>query len=110
MRPLRIGYLNFPSAVLESKLPVLLIFGAMWDQRSREMFHIIDMYGNTYDGKIVMGKVDIDYATELFFKYEVTKMPTAIFFEHGKPFKSALVEYIDDLDDYINEFFSQSLN
>lgn len=106
MRPLKISLLTFESAVLQSQLPVLLVFGAMWDIDSLHLFKQLEWYGEKFDGKMKTGIVDIDYVPDIFIDYEVYDIPTMIIFEDGKPFERR-VGYHDqhDIDKYLYRFF-----
>lgn len=83
MKPLRIGLLNFNS-VINSELPALLVFGAVWDRGSRVMYDLLERAGEDFDGKIITGKVDYDYAPDIFSDYGIYEIPTMAFFEDGK--------------------------
>ncbi len=106
MKPLRINLLGFESAVLKSDLPVLLVFGAMWDADSRILFDQLKWYGEKLDGTLKTGIVDYDAVPDIFSEYEVFDIPTMIIFEDGKPFERR-VGYHDssDIDKMLRHFF-----
>ena len=66
MKPLRINLLAFDSVVMKSEIPVLLVFGAIWDNKSRRLFDSLDRFAEEYDKKVKFGKVDYDYFPDIF--------------------------------------------
>ena len=87
MKPLRIGLLNFDS-VINSELPALLVFGAVWDKDSRKVYSLLEHAAEKFDGKIITGKVDYDYVPDIFSECGIYEIPTMVFFEDGKPIMS----------------------
>ena len=106
MNPLKINLLNFESSVLQSDVPVLLVFGAVWDEDSRLLFYQLDEFAEKLDGKLKTGIVDLDYVPDIFYDYEVYDIPTMMIFEDGVPFESK-IGYRDsrDMEDFLFYFF-----
>lgn len=75
---------NFNKEVLESKIPVIVDFFATWCGPCKMFGPIIEQLSDEYDGKISIGKVDIDENPDLAQQYEVMSVPTVIFFDNGK--------------------------
>ncbi len=88
MKPIRIGYLNYESFISNNEIPVMLVFGAVWDIRSRKLFDDIDYFAKKYDKKLRIGLVEYEYASDIFTLHNITKLPTVIIFEDGKPHKT----------------------
>jgi len=96
---------NFESEVLKSTIPVLVDFWAPWCGPCRSMAPIIDDLAKEFDGKITVGKVNVDENKNLAGNYGVMSIPTLIFYKDGKNVgqlvgytaKSALVKKIDSL-------------
>jgi len=84
MIPLRVGTFNFES-VINYKLPAILLFGATYDRGSVALYEKMKFSSEKFEGKFIVGYVDIDYAIELFCRYEVIELPTLIAFEDGVP-------------------------
>lgn len=107
MKPLPINMLGFESAVLRSKIPVLVVFGAIWDYGSSALFNHMVWYGEKLDGKMKTAIADIDVVIELFYKYEIIDLPTMVIFENGEPFKKRKVGYYSDtdIDEFLYSFF-----
>ncbi len=98
---------NFNKEVLESKIPVIVDFFATWCGPCKMLGPVIEQLSDEYDGKIAIGKVDIDENSDLAQKYEVMSVPTIIFFENGeiKRRENGFMSK-EQLDDIIKQTFS----
>ena len=75
---------NFNDEVLKSEMPVLVDFYADWCGPCRLVSPIVDELGKTYEGKVKVGKVDVDANSKVAGDYGVMSIPTVILFEKGK--------------------------
>ena len=75
---------TFDKIVLQSDKPVLVDFWAAWCGPCRMVGPIIDELSNEYDGKAVVGKVDVDSNQEFAAKYGVRNIPTVLLFKNGE--------------------------
>jgi len=75
---------NFEKEVLESKIPVMVDFGALWCPPCRLAEPVLEELAKEYEGKIKVAKVDVDQSSEIAQKYSVMSVPTVIFFKSGK--------------------------
>ena len=79
---------NFENEVLNSDKPVLVDFWAQWCGPCRMLGHIIEEIANDYEGKVKVGKVNVDEQPNLASKYGIASIPTVIVFKNGKPEKT----------------------
>ena len=75
---------TFDKVVLQSDKPVLVDFWAAWCGPCRMVGPIIDELSNDYDGKAIVGKVDVDSNQEFAAKYGVRNIPTVLLFKNGE--------------------------
>jgi thioredoxin 1 len=75
---------NFDEVVLKSDKPVMVDFWAAWCGPCRMVGPIIDKLSNDFDGKAVVGKVDVDANQEFAAKYGVRNIPTVLVFHNGE--------------------------
>lgn len=75
---------TFNEVVLKSDKPVVVDFWAAWCGPCRMVGPIIDELSQEYDGKAVVGKVDVDSNQEYAAKYGVRNIPTVLVFKGGE--------------------------
>ena len=74
---------NFDDMLSRNHL-VLVDFWAAWCAPCRMAAPVIEQLAQDYEGKAVIGKVDVDEQGELAMRYGVMSIPTVIFFKDGK--------------------------
>jgi len=75
---------NFLDRVLASDKPVLVDFYTTWCPPCKQMAPIVAELAVEYEGRVVVGKVDVDENTRLGNEYEIKAIPTFIVFNEGK--------------------------
>ena len=84
---------NFEKEVLKSEIPVLVDFWASWCGPCKMLSPVIEEIAKDFDGKIKVGKVNVDDELGLAMKYRVEVIPTLILFVDGKEEKSTVGFY-----------------
>lgn len=80
---LKITDANFDEIIASGK-PVVIDFWAEWCGPCRMVGPIIDELAQQYDGKVVIGKCDIDEQSALATKFAVRNIPTILFIKDGQ--------------------------
>jgi thioredoxin 1 len=83
MKPVEITDDNFESEVLQSEKPVLIDFWAVWCGPCKIIAPIVEELASEYDGKIKVGKLDVDSNQQTSIKYGVRSIPTLLVFKEG---------------------------
>jgi len=75
---------SFDEVVLKSDKPVLVDFWATWCGPCRMLAPTVDAIASEYEGKVAVGKCDVDDAQELAIQLGIRNIPTLVFFKDGK--------------------------
>ena len=75
---------NFEEFVVNSDKPVMVDFWAVWCAPCRAIAPYVEQIATEYEGKALVGKVDIEQNPEIANKYGIRNIPTILFFKDGK--------------------------
>lgn len=70
--------------LLEAGTPVVIDFSATWCGPCKKISPIIDELADEYEGKVVIGKCDVDDNDELTSRFGIRNVPTVLFIKNGE--------------------------
>ena len=80
----QINSTNWESEVLKSEKPVFVDFWAEWCGPCRAIGPVIDELSKEYDGKVNIGKVNVDENPQISMNYGITSIPAILFIKDGQ--------------------------
>ena len=104
MKELVINKENFENEVVNSDKPVLLDFWAEWCGPCRMLSPVVSGIAEKYDGKIKVGKVNVDNEIELASAFQISSIPALFVVKDGRVVNSAVgFRNIEQIEAMINE-------
>ncbi len=99
---------NFQNEVLSSDKPVLVDFWAAWCGPCLMLAPMIERIAEKYEGKVKVGRVNVDENLSLAYRYGIRAIPTVIIFHKGKAVRKLVgvrseAEYSRELERLISE-------
>ena len=96
---------NFADEVIKSDVPVMIDFYAEWCGPCRMMSPIVEEFAKDYEGKVKIGKINVDEESDLAMRFGVQSIPSFIFIKDGKVIdritgalpRQMLRNYLDEL-------------
>lgn len=79
---------NFKTEILENKAPSVVDFWAPWCGPCRVVGPVIEELAKEYEGKVKIGKVNVDENSQTAGQYGVMSIPSVLFFKNGQPMKT----------------------
>ena len=80
---------NFDSVISSVDMPVLVDFWAPWCGPCRMLAPTVKKIAEKYEGKVIVGKVNVDDDPELARRYGIMYIPTLIVFRNGESVKES---------------------
>ncbi len=74
---------NFEEEVIKSQIPVLVDFWATWCGPCMMLAPILEEIATEYEGKVTVGKVNVDEQMKIAQQYGIANIPTMILFKEG---------------------------
>ncbi|GAB4374268.1 MAG: thioredoxin [Calditrichia bacterium] len=92
-KPVEITEANFEEEVLQSNIPVIIDFWAVGCGPCKMIAPIMEEIAEEYDGKVKVGKLDVNNNPNIAVKYGIRSIPTVLYFKDGKVVQQIIGAY-----------------
>ncbi len=75
---------NFEETVLKSEIPVVVDFWAQWCTPCKMVEPVLHEIASEYDGKLAIGRLNVDEHGELASQYSIVSIPSLLLFKNGE--------------------------
>ena len=75
---------NFATEVLQSDVPVLVDFWAVWCAPCRMIAPVVEELAESYDGNVKVGKLNVDEQGDIAMQYNIRGIPALLMFDGGQ--------------------------
>ena len=75
---------NFENEVMKSDVPVMIDFYADWCGPCRMMSPVVEKFAADYNGRVKIGKINVDEETDLAARFGVQSIPNLVFIKDGR--------------------------
>ena len=75
---------NFEETVLKSEIPVVVDFWAEWCTPCKMVEPVLHEIASEYDGKLAIGRLNVDEHGELASQYSIVSIPSLLLFKNGE--------------------------
>ena len=90
MAEIKITNENFDNEVISSPIPVLIDFFADWCGPCRMLAPVIEEIAKEYEGKVKVGKINVDEEGALANAFNIVSIPTVVLMKDGKIAKTSV--------------------
>jgi len=84
MKPVEVNDANFDAEVIKANTPVLVDFWAEWCGPCKMIAPTLEEIAKDYDGKLKVGKLDVDNNQSVSMKFGIRSIPTLLIFKGGQ--------------------------
>jgi len=84
MKPIELTEETFEQEVLKAAIPVLVDFWAVWCGPCKAIASVVEELAAEYEGKLKVGKVNVDNNHQISMQYGIRGIPTLLVFKDGK--------------------------
>lgn len=104
---IEISEANFESQVLQSKIPVIIEFGAVWCAPCKRLEPELEKLQEQWKDKFILAHVNVDQDTDLAMQFTVMSVPTTILIKDGQEMErfigfKPIGKMIELFEDYID--------